>query len=276
MHSGPSMGLDAVPTPSLNDYYDPKRYATLFPIEDRHFWFRARNRTISVVVGRTIAPMQDGYRVLEIGCGTGNTMRVLESVSQRGLVVGMDRLVEGLQYARLRTGCALVQGDMRRLPFGVGFDLIGLFDVLEHLPDDVEALQSVFDNLVPGGALVLTVPAHMSLWSYHDDIAHHCRRYSIHGLESKLVDIGYLIEYSTYYMATIFPLVWFVRRVFARKRLDTIDATSDENGSGARELRIVPVINRFLAYLLDRETRLIEHRRKLPFGTSIVAVARKS
>ena len=149
--------------------YDPYYFAPLAAIEDRHFWFRARNRTLAALLARLTAPLADGYRVLEVGCGTGNVLRVLEQTCRRGLVVGMDLYGEGLTFARGRTHCPLVRGDMSHPPFEARFDLIGLFDVLEHLADDRRVLRDVRAMLAPGGRLVLTVPAHPELWSYFDE-----------------------------------------------------------------------------------------------------------
>ncbi len=113
--------------PPSHQSYDPTYFALLFQIEDRHFWFRARNQVIATVVKRLTADMPRGYRVLEIGCGTGNVLRVLEQVCTDGTVIGLDLFLEGLRYARQRTHAMLVQGDMLHLPFGAPFDLIGLF-----------------------------------------------------------------------------------------------------------------------------------------------------
>ncbi|HYN88796.1 MAG TPA: class I SAM-dependent methyltransferase, partial [Ardenticatenaceae bacterium] len=153
--------------------YDPQHFAPLFAIEDRHFWFRSRNRVIAAVARQLTADLNARYRVLEVGCGTGNVLRVLERVCARGTVMGMDLFAEGLSYARARTTCTLLQGDMRRPPFDAEFDLIGLFDVLEHLPDDVQVLRDLYAMLAPGGRLLMTVPAGPSLWSYFDEASGH-------------------------------------------------------------------------------------------------------
>jgi SAM-dependent methyltransferase len=255
--------------------YDPTYFERLFAIEDRHFWFHTRNRVIATVVSQIVAGLAPGYRVLEVGCGTGNVLRVLEQACPRGTVVGMDLFAEGLQYAHQRTNCPLVQGDMHMPPFGAQFDLIGLFDVLEHLPDDMQVLRDLHAMLAFGGVLLLTVPAHPSLWSYFDEASHHCRRYELAELENKLIGTSYRVEYITQYMASIFPLVWLGRRLTAltdRRRAGDAGHTHD---LAARELRITPVVNDLLALLLAQEARLIARRRPLSIGTSLLAVARK-
>ena len=255
--------------------YDPTYFAPLFAIEDRHFWFRTRNRVIATLVSQITAGLAPGYRVLEIGCGTGNVLRVLEQACQQGTVIGMDLFAEGLQYARQRTSCSLVQGDMHTPPFGTQFDLIGLFDLLEHLADDMQVLRDLHAMLAPEGVLLLTMPAHPSLWSYFDEASRHCRRYESAQLESKLIGTGYRIEYMTQYMASIFPLVWLKRRLAAlidRRPAGDAGRTHDLASS---ELRVMPVVNDLLSLVLAQETRLIARRRRLLVGTSLLAVAHK-
>lgn len=266
-------GLSSLPAAPSS--YDPSFFAPLFAVEDRHFWFRARNQIIATVVRQLTATMPLGYRVLEVGCGTGNVLHMLEQVCADGTVVGMDLFADGLQYARRRASCHLIQGNMCAPPFAEQFNLIGMFDVLEHLTDDMQALRDLKAMLVPGGALLLTVPAHQSLWSYFDEESRHCRRYAPSELRSKLIEAGYRVEYLTQYMATIFPLVWLGRRVAA---LISRSPVGEANGKdvAAADLRVVPVINDVLALLLAQEARVIARRRQLPIGTSIIAVARKA
>lgn len=102
--------------PIAHRSYDPAYFASLFAIEDQHFWFRARNRIISILVSQITAGLGSGYRILEVGCGTGNVLRLLEQICPRGVVMGVDLFAEGLHYARRRVSCPLVQGDIHMLP----------------------------------------------------------------------------------------------------------------------------------------------------------------
>ncbi len=255
--------------------YDPAYFERLFAIEDRHFWFHTRNRVIATVVGQITAGLAPGYRVLEVGCGTGNVLRVLEQACPRGTVVGMDLFAEGLQYAHQRTNCPLVQGDMHTPPFGTQFDLIGLFDLLEHLPDDMQVLRGLHAMLAFGGVLLLTVPAHPALWSYFDEASHHCRRYELAELERKLIRTGYRIEYLTQYMASIYPLVWLGRRLTALIDRRPASGAGRTHDLASRELHITPLVNDLLAWVLAQEARLIASRRRLPIGTSLLVIARE-
>src|ERR1035437_3882827 len=105
--------------------YDPKSFEILFATEDRHFWFVARNQVISTLASQLVTHLSPGYRVLEMGCGDGNVLRILDAACPGGTVIGMDLYGEGLRYARRRSCCPLVQGDVRRAPFGKAFQVIG-------------------------------------------------------------------------------------------------------------------------------------------------------
>ena len=255
--------------------YDPVYFAQLSAIESRHFWFRARNRIIADVLRRT-GLARTGARVLEAGCGTGNVLAVLERTLPGGTVVGMDAFVEGLRIARLRTACPVVQGDINHPPFRPSFDLIALLDVLEHLEDDTGVLETLRALLKPGGALLLTVPARRSLWSYFDEAGHHRRRYESDELERKLVAAGYRVEYLSHFMLPLFPIVWLGRRLHALAGQDPRGRGRDPRQLTSAELRVVPVLNEILAWVLALEAFFVRRRRRLPVGTSLIAVARRA
>ena len=255
--------------------FDPLCFGLLYAVEDKHFWFRARNRIISTLVRQIVADWESGYRILELGCGTGNVLRVLKRACPHGMVIGLDLFASGLQYARCRTSCDLVRADVRKLPFCAAFDLIGLFDVLEHLPDDNQVLRELHSVLRPHGVLILTVPAHRSLWSYFDEVSHHCRRYGASELEGKLSRAGYSVEYLTQFMASIFPVVWVKRRLTMRTRRNSRDRNAGRMRNVALgELRTPPFVNDLLTFLLSQEAHLLVRRRRLPIGTSLLAIAR--
>ncbi len=251
--------------------YDPKNFEILFATEDRHFWFRARNQAISALAGQVVAQLSPGYRVLEMGCGDGNVLRFLERTCLTGTVVGMDLYGEGLRYARSRTSCPLVQGDVRQSPFGKTFQVVGIFDVLEHISDDNRVLSDLWDLLEIRGTLLLTVPAYPSLWSNVDELAGHCRRYKPGELRSKLEAAGFAIEYLTPYMASTLPLMWLSRR----SKAGTTTGSAHALELARQELRVVPVLNEIIAWVLSWEARWMVKRRQLPFGSSLLAVARK-
>jgi SAM-dependent methyltransferase len=256
----------------VNSRFDPSYYGRLHELEGRHFWFRARSRVISTVVSQLTSQLEEGFRVLEVGCGTGGILNVLDDECRRGHVFGMDLFHEGLCFASKRTQATLVQGDIHRRPFDASFDVVGAFDVIEHLADDTRALRSLAGLLKPGGAVIVTVPAEPSFFSYFDRAVGHYRRYTKSSLTALLARSGFAVEYATHYMTSIYPLVWLGRRLAPlRKKSETY---GDVYELAMAEFRIPPVVNDLLAWILSQEARVIARRRPLPFGTSLLAIAR--
>ena len=156
--------------------YDPHFFDTLERIEDRHFWFVSRRNVILDALRRAV-PDLEGQGLFDIGCGSGG---LVEHLATHGVsVVGAcDAYVESLEIVRRRLAAPLVLVDEGRLPpLAPGHRLLALFDVLEHLDDDRGMLRFLHEILVPGGGLVLTVPAHPFLFDDRDELAHHRRRY---------------------------------------------------------------------------------------------------
>ena len=251
--------------------YDPGFFDKLAKVEDQHFWFRARSHLILELTRRIASSLNPCDLVLEVGCGTGNVLRTLERACPNCMVVGMDLWFDGLRHARSRSRAALVQADIRNPPFGRQFDLIGMFDVLEHLPEDQETLRLTHNSLRPGGKLVLTVPSHQSLWSYFDEAARHCRRYSPGDIRRKLEEAGFEVEFLTEFMACIFPIVWAYRKLSGlRRRSKSTEQLANE------EFRLVPFVNPILTGILCLEAEWVSRGHSFPIGTSLVVVARKA
>ena len=252
--------------------YEPEFFEHLVRAEDRHFWFRHRNRVIADAVEPLVRDLPAGYRVLEVGCGTGNTLRILERTCSAGVVVGSDPFEEGLRIARRRVACELVQSTVEDLRIGGAFDLICAFDVLEHVSDDVRALTELRYRLNATGAVLLTVPADQRLWSHVDEAAHHYRRYSEAQLQLVLERAGYRVTYLTPFMSVLYPLIWMARRA-TRSQAGRVSRDKAFELT-MRELRIIPVWNEILLTVLSLELPRLRARARIPFGTSILAVAR--
>jgi hypothetical protein len=150
--------------------------------------------------------------------------------------------------------------------------VVCIFDVREHVQQEKETLAALWELLAPGGSLLLTVPAHQSLWSYFDEAARHCRRYSVQDLGRKLADAGFEVEFLSQFMASIFPIVWIFRKM--RGQPEQLNSEKVRSYANA-EFRIVPIVNQVLTALLTLEARWIARGHRLPIGTSLVAVARR-
>lgn len=242
----------------------PQMYQELRAHEEKHWWFLGRRAIIREVLLRRLGPAR-GRKILDIGCGTGG---MLEMLRELGEVEGLDPSEQAIELARQRFGpqVPLWRGE---LPDGVPPDrryhLITAFDVLEHMADPVRVLSAARPLLQPEGALVCSVPAHQFLWSQHDEANLHQRRYSMSLLEQHLGAAGFQLSWSSYYNALLFPPVAAVR--LARRLIP------EREGSDLSHLP--PALNRLLLALFSAERHLLA-RARLPFGISILALARPS
>jgi 2-polyprenyl-3-methyl-5-hydroxy-6-metoxy-1,4-benzoquinol methylase len=252
--------------------YDPRYFEPLFAAEERHFWFVARNKVICSLAKKALKQV-NGVDILEVGCGTGNVLQALEKDFPGANLTGMDLFQEGLQFARRRVHCGLVQADLADPPFNRQFDLLGMFDVLEHIQEDRRVLAHAFEQVKPGGWLLLTVPAEPKLWSYFDVASHHVRRYTLQELNEKVQQSGFAVEFSSPYIAATYPLVWLTRNT--KEKSGSNDELSVQN-KAEDELKIIPVVNEIIRGVLSLEADWLFRGRKLPFGSSLVMLARKS
>jgi len=248
------------------DNFDIPAFEFLFHMEQKHFWHVGRREIILDVLKGI--PSVAKARILEIGCGNGS---VLAFLKQHGLnIEGGDIFLEGLNFCRQRAGTApLYQIDILALPFLNDFDIIGLFDVLEHIGDDEKALSEVHRALKPGGKLLLTVPAHKFLWSYFDEASAHQRRYSRKEIIAKLERNGFIIKKASFYISLLFPL-FLGARIMNKIMLGRHQ--SDVNTS--IEVQTIPVVNELLLWILRLEKQLLKHI-NLPMGASLLVLAEK-
>jgi SAM-dependent methyltransferase len=237
--------------------FEAARFAALAAVEARHFWFRSR----AVLIVRALRwHFPRARSMLEIGCGTGN---VLAALSQTGLerVVGAEGHPEGLMFAARRAPRAeLVQFDVRRIPYREEFDVVGAFDVIEHIDDDQAVLREMFAACRSGGGIILTVPQHAWLWSSRDEFAQHRRRYSRRELLAKVAAAGFVRPWATSFVSLLLPLMALSRR---RKNVPTT------------ELEVGPLANRALGAVMTLERALIGAGVRLPAGGSLLVVAHK-
>ena len=254
-----------------HDSYDPRYFEPLFATEDRHFWFLARNRVICRLAGKVL-PVEGKGKILEVGCGTGFVLRALENEFTEMQVTGMDLFLEGLRLANRRVTCGLVQGDLAAPPFESGFDLVGMFDVLEHIEDDHAVLDHLYKLVKPGGSLLLTVPADPGLWSYFDVASCHFRRYSIKDLHEKVQAAGFTVNFISPFIALTYPALRIQRLLMNRSGMDDLKAAGDQ---AEDDLKIVPVVNDIVRMILYLEAGWLARGNRLPFGSSLVLQAIK-
>lgn len=244
--------------------------------EATNWWFVARERILCDLIEREIltdsaaAGSQDGSavdsgsgrRFVDIGCGGGG---FVETLKRYGFAIGVDASPEAVDFAR-RRGVDVRQG---RLPDQVqladeSFAVVTMLDVVEHIDDEQATLGTAFRLLHPGGHLMITVPAYDFLWSYHDTINGHKRRYTRNRLRQVLEESGLMVKKISYFNTILFPPIAAIRLL--RRFV----------GDGAQaDSPLVPrLANRLLTGLFAAE-RWVLRWGSLPFGVSIVAVARK-
>jgi SAM-dependent methyltransferase len=249
--------------------YPSDGHAACFQVEERSFWFQHRN-TILVSVMRRLPPPTG--LVFDIGGGNGFVSRALQDAGWVATVVEPGPV--GAANARRASGVSNVV--CARLE-DVGFSrsslpAVGLFDVVEHVEDDARLLNDVRDLLAPEGRLYVTVPAYRWLWSTEDDDAGHFRRYTAKALTSTLSAAGLTVEFVSYFFAML-PLPIFLLRSIPsrlrwRRRVTSEQTLQEHAGRGTQSW--------LMAALLERERRRVAAGKRVPFGSSIVAVARKS
>jgi SAM-dependent methyltransferase len=242
-------------------HFPASSFELLHALEERSFWFRARN---TIVLEAIAAYAPDPTAIFELGCGTGFVLQALAAACPHARLVGGELGIEGLRIAQTRVPAAtFVQVDGRELPFRAEFQLIGAFDVLEHIAEDEAVLEELRAALIPQGTLIVTVPQHPWLWSAADEYGEHVRRYTRRELLIKLERNGLRVVYVTSFMMTVLPLM-----ALARRRQQDVAAFDPK-----LELRVPRRLDRVLERLVRTERHAVRHGLSLPVGGSLLAVA---
>jgi len=268
MRLGPSRGLHFYAPEILSSTHGlaSDSFAKLFRLERGNFWFIARNKLILQVLSRYC----EGFgSYLEIGCGTGYVLSAISDRFPQARMVGSEIFIAGLEFASQRLPSAtLLQLDARRMPFEAEYEVIGAFDVIEHIEEDVAVMEQVYRALKPGGHFLVTVPQHQWLWSPVDEYAKHVRRYSKNELHQKMETAGFEIIMSTSFVSSLLPVMWLSRLAASR--------SDPEDFNPMAEFNISPLVNRTLTGLLKIEVALIGSGLRFPVGGSRLVLARKA
>jgi len=246
--------------------YDSSGLDTLFAAEEHHFWFKARKNFIKNLFDKYV---NQNEKIIEIGAGTGNISRMLINSGFEICVGEIHK--NGLLYAKQYGIKELFQFDLMRPPFYEHFDVVGLFDVLEHIDEDGLALKNIYNMLKPGGKCILTVPAHGWLWSRDDAIARHKRRYEQDGTRRLFIDNGFKIIVAKNFFVFLLPLL--LLRTFLKKDNGS-QIENRELMDYGKSLKIHPLTNSILYSIMCLENFLM--RNISPgIGGSIAVVAVK-
>jgi SAM-dependent methyltransferase len=238
---------------------DRAAYREMADLDQRHWWYRARRDILADLI-RHEASLPEKGRILEIGCGTGHN---LEMLGRFGRVDAIELDDESRAIAEKRLGRKIMSA---RLPELEGikdrqYDLVATLDVIEHIDDDSGALAAIAPKLKPGGKFIMTVPAHPWMWSAHDTVNHHKRRYSKNGLRRLIEGSPLRLEKIGYFNSLLFPLA-LADRVASKLR-----------GKDQADVKLPPApLNRALEAVFSAERHLVG-RLPLPPGLSLFAVA---
>ena len=237
---------------------DRAAYTSMSEQEGDHWWFVARRAIIDSLI-RSHVPLPDDARILEAGCGTGGNLALLAA----------HGALDALEYDPQARALAAARGIARRvepgmLPDAIGFgdtsyDMIALLDVLEHVDDDVGSLRALGGRLAQGGRILLTVPAVPWLWSDHDALHHHKRRYTHERLVAVAQEAGLAVQASGYFNTLLFPLAVAQRMTHQLFRREA-----------ALDARPAPWLNRGLERIFAAERHLLG-RLRFPIGLSLYA-----
>jgi len=252
---------------------DSGAYRQLVAIEDKHWWYISRRRLVDALLKSMIpSPLERG---VDVGCGTGANFDMLQKHCRR--LVGVDRSSLALELAARRGGAAdLVLGDANHIAqlFGKGsFDLAALFTVLYHqwVADEAAVLSQISGLLKPGGVLILCEPAFRCLTRRHDRQVMGKTRYRLEFFSRILENLGFEIKTATYFNSISFLPAWVSARVDAASKDKKIDPETPVS-----ELNIPPSwINNSVISLMDAERRCITRFGSMPFGVSLLCLARK-
>jgi SAM-dependent methyltransferase len=246
-----------------HDYY--KEY---YELERNHWWFVAREKILSNYIHKLLHLEKlphTNLNILNVGCGPG---RSSEYLSKFGRVTSIEYDKFCCEFASEKTGLEIINGSITALPFKNNtFDLVCAFDVIEHVEDDQLAVNEL-KRVTKNNALVLiTVPAFMSLWSHHDVINHHFKRY-------KIKEVNQLFDstndgnkvFDTYFNTLLFSPIYFFRKISNLLKLG-----EKRKGSGSDFEAFKPgVLNTILYKIMHFESSIINRKIRFPFGVSIM------
>lgn len=238
-------------------------YHTNYKLENSYWWFVARNQIVkSIIENRTDLP--NGANVLDVGCGTGGFAKL---ISDRFNPICMDTSPIAIDYCRKRGITQLYETTLDDFPAkSVDFSAITMLDVIEHIEDDASVVAKAFEILPANGWFIATVPAYQRLWSKHDEIHLHYRRYNRTDFENLLKNAGFSIKYSSYFNTILFA------PAIIKRFIDKITGAESKKTEPVEE--VSPFINKLFTKLFLLEKKILKNA-ALPFGLSIVVVAKK-
>jgi len=191
---------------------NPEYLRKYYSFERNHWWFLIREKIIRQQLNKSL-PVNAHLKILNVGAATGKSSQMLQ---QYGEVISVERDHDTCVFLCKELGLPVVEGSVESLPFdNNAFDVVCVFDVIEHIEQQEKAIQELYRVCKNGGILYCSVPAFHFLWSTHDEVNHHKRRYTVNEIR-EVVGRKFVIEYNTYFNTLLFLPVWFARTILPR------------------------------------------------------------
>jgi SAM-dependent methyltransferase len=244
---------------------DADEYRLMHQVEDHHWWYRGMSSISRAILNRRYAPA-GVLKILDAGCGTGGAASAF--LLEYGSVTGLDCHPEALRYCRQRGLQRLIRASVDRLPYADrSFDLVTSFDVLyeRSVPSDLRALAEAVRVLVPGGRILLRVPAYSWMRRQHDTVVHTARRYSCRDVAFLFRESGLIVEVLSYANTILFPAA------LAKKLLEQVFPARKPQSD--LTINLWP-LNKVFRRMLSVEAPFVA-RSRLPYGLSVFALGRK-
>ena len=248
-----------------NEGFEADYFHRLAQLEAGNFWFRSRNQLVTWALQRYF-PKAESF--MEIGCGTGFVLSGIQKALPELSLCGSEVFSAGLSFASQRLPeVELFQMDARRIPFREEFDVIGAFDVLEHIKQDEEVLAQMYQATRKGGGILITVPHHRFLWSPVDEFARHVRRYETTELAEKVSRAGFSIIRITSFVSLLLPLL-ILSRFKQRLTKEEVDPSAEYNLS--------KLLDTTLEKILVVERKLIRLGLSFSLGGSLLLIGERN
>lgn len=233
---------------------------------EKDYWFFTSRRKIILSVLDMMLEHKQGLKILDVGTGTGV---MTETLKRYGQVTGVDKSEEAIRYCRARGISDIMHASAEKMPFENGrFELVCAMDILEHVENDVGVLMEFYRILKPGGLLVVTVPAYGFLWTFHDEINMHKRRYDAHALRTAMESGGFEVRKFSYFNSLLFPFI------ATAKILRKLPVGNSRSRTKSDLVPVPRIVNRILEVVFSSESVFLKYM-NFPFGVSLMCVAYK-
>lgn len=239
---------------------NPAAYLEMAETESKHWWFSGRRSILSAMIEKLDLPQNS--KILEVGCGTGGNLQMLAKFGEVS-ALEMDETARAIASKKTNNRYDIRDGYCPdKIPFTEqNFDLICMFDVLEHIEQDTETLLAIKKLLKNNGRILITVPAYQWLYGAHDEFLHHKRRYTATQLRKKIAAAGLRPMKISYFNTILFPLAAIVRLK------DKVHGNASASGTSLPPALINNIFQKIFGF-----ERFLLDRTDLPFGVSLLCI----